>query len=209
MGILVSLIVAWAAQTEQFQKMFGFNLVLTSHPSHPHDHLSPSTSTPHLPTSSLPQTQPGVPNPINVAQIHDDGGGGKSDNLDLSSKTFFSLDWEKVSSELSELPQGGAFVWRSGEDGWRVVCKGGEVCWRAMVTTHWPRLLEHYGYSTESRCLESVLDILPHNTHVHVLPFLLATVLCLYLLCACVCVCVCVWGGGGGGGWGVGNHFYI
>ena len=42
-------------------------------------------------------------------------------------------------------------VVRSGVEGWVVECEGGEVCWRPMVTTHWPKLLQHYGYSIEER----------------------------------------------------------
>ena len=42
-------------------------------------------------------------------------------------------------------------VVRMGRDGFGVKCDGGEACWRPMVTTHWPRLLRHFGYVIESR----------------------------------------------------------
>ena len=44
-------------------------------------------------------------------------------------------------------------VWitRINEDGFDVRCDAGEVCWRPMVTTHWPRLLEHYDYILAGR----------------------------------------------------------
>lgn len=37
-----------------------------------------------------------------------------------------------------------------GVDGFGVVCEE-DVCWRAMVTTHWPKLLRNHGYEMESR----------------------------------------------------------
>ena len=40
---------------------------------------------------------------------------------------------------------------RVGRDGFAVKCDRGEACWRPMVTTHWPRLLRHFGYVVESR----------------------------------------------------------
>ena len=40
---------------------------------------------------------------------------------------------------------------RVGRDGFGVKCDRGEACWRPMVTTHWPRLLRHFGYVMESR----------------------------------------------------------
>ena len=53
---------------------------------------------------------------------------------------------EKVSRDVRAIPRGSVEVYRGGGDGWRVKCEGGEVCWHAMVTTHWPKLLNHYGY---------------------------------------------------------------
>ena len=40
---------------------------------------------------------------------------------------------------------------RKDEDGFGVRCEDGEVCWRPMVTTHWPRLLNYTGYGTAGR----------------------------------------------------------
>jgi hypothetical protein len=45
-------------------------------------------------------------------------------------------------------------VVRVGRDGFGVKCDGGEACWRPMVTTHWPRLLRHFGYIVESRSVQ-------------------------------------------------------
>ena len=38
----------------------------------------------------------------------------------------------------------------AGVDGFGVVCEE-DMCWRAMVTTHWPKLLRNHGYEMESR----------------------------------------------------------
>ena len=56
-----------------------------------------------------------------------------------------------VSSVEGEGGEGGVLVTREAGDGFGVRCEGGEACWRPMLTTHWPQLLEHYGYHVESR----------------------------------------------------------
>lgn len=38
----------------------------------------------------------------------------------------------------------------AGVDGFGVMCEE-DMCWRAMVTTHWPKLLQNHGYEMESR----------------------------------------------------------
>ena len=55
------------------------------------------------------------------------------------------------STAASALNSSDVRVVRVGRDGFGVKCDGGEACWRPMVTTHWPRLLRHFGYITESR----------------------------------------------------------
>lgn len=55
-------------------------------------------------------------------------------------------------------------VFHSGVDGFSVTCEGGELCWRPMVTTHWPKLLHHYGYDTENRWAAHV-----HTSHRHMM----------------------------------------
>lgn len=130
--------VVWAAKTETFQRFLGFNFVLPPSTSLPLD--PPSTPSPSTASLSLPEGE--GPAPFNEAFpfVGDD---------DPTSNTFSK--WDKVSNDVSELLKVGVAVWRGGSDGWRVMCKANEVCWRAMVTTHWPKLLEHYGYSTSSR----------------------------------------------------------
>ena len=48
-------------------------------------------------------------------------------------------------------------VVRVGRDGFGVKCDGGEACWRPMVTTHWPRLLRHFGYVVKSRSVQFII----------------------------------------------------
>jgi len=57
--------------------------------------------------------------------------------------------WNKLVSELNETEMG--VVSRRETDGFAQMCEGQELCWRPMVTTHWPRLLNYTGYSTEGR----------------------------------------------------------
>ena len=63
--------------------------------------------------------------------------------------------WEELVSALnhSDLTVGV----RKGKDGFGVTCEGGEMCWRPMVTTHWPRLLNLTGYNTDGRLVEPCL----------------------------------------------------
>ena len=136
----MSMLVVWAAQTETFQKLLGFNFVLPPPPtSLP---INPPPSTPS--TASLPPQQQDdetIPHQFEKNDFLSENG--------PTSKVF--SNWDKVSNEVSELLKLGVAVWRGASDGWSVMCEAGEVCWRAMVTTHWPKLLEHYGYSTASR----------------------------------------------------------
>lgn len=55
------------------------------------------------------------------------------------------------STTSSALNSSDVRVVRVGRDGFGIRCDGGEACWRPMVTTHWPRLLRHFGYIVESR----------------------------------------------------------
>ena len=54
-------------------------------------------------------------------------------------------------SMASTLNSSDVRIVRVERDGFGVKCDGGEACWRPMVTTHWPRLLRHFGYTVESR----------------------------------------------------------
>ena len=55
-------------------------------------------------------------------------------------------------------------VVRLGRDGFGVKCDRGEACWRPMVTTHWPRLLRHFGYVVESRLVCMQLCVYLYRT---------------------------------------------
>jgi len=55
------------------------------------------------------------------------------------------------STAVSALNSSDVRVVRVERDGFGMKCDGGEACWRPMVTTHWPRLLRHFGYIVESR----------------------------------------------------------
>lgn len=131
------MMVVWAAKTEQFQKLLGFNFVLPPPTSLPLD----PPSQPPVSMDTLSQHEGGPPNEENGANIFN--------NSEPTSRA--SSKWDKVSNDVSELLKTSVRVWRGGSDGWKVTCETGEVCWRAMVTTHWPKLLDHYGYSTDSR----------------------------------------------------------
>ena len=52
---------------------------------------------------------------------------------------------------LSRLNQSSVVISRRKEDGFGVTCSNGEACWRPMVTTHWPHLLNHTGSNMEGR----------------------------------------------------------
>ena len=108
------MMVVWAANTDKFQKLLGFDFV-----------LPPPTS---LPLDSAP---------------------GRPSIDDPTSKAFSK--WDKSVDDDTELMKTGVVIREAGQDGWGVVCEGGEVCWRAMVTTHWPKLLQHYGFPTKNR----------------------------------------------------------
>ncbi len=60
---------------------------------------------------------------------------------------------------LSNLNQSSIRISHRMEDGYRVKCGyNREVCWRPMVTTHWPRLLNYTGYNMDGRCIRTVCD---------------------------------------------------
>ncbi len=52
--------------------------------------------------------------------------------------------------DLSDVSDEKIQIFRTAKDGFDVRCER-EMCWRPMVTTHWPRLLQHYGNQTEGR----------------------------------------------------------
>lgn len=132
------MMVLWAANTERFQKLLGFNFVLPPPTPLP---LDPPSS----PFDTLSQNEDaGAPNKGFLEN------GAENLNDDEPSSRGASK-WDKASSDISELLKMGVRVWRGDGDGWKVTCDNGEVCWRAMVTTHWPKLLEHYGRPTQSR----------------------------------------------------------
>ena len=161
MAIVVSMMVMWAAKTDRVQKLLGFNFIFPPPTTLPLD--TPSPPPPH--TSSQQHEWAGqVPPPFQ--QENDD----ILKNDEPTSEVFSK--WDKVSHDVAELEKMGVAVWRGDSDGWSVMCESGEVCWRAMVTTHWPKLLEHYGYSTKSRymctCTYSICR--PHSPYSPTVP---------------------------------------
>ncbi len=52
--------------------------------------------------------------------------------------------------DLSDLPDEKIQVFRTAKDGFDLQCEN-ELCWRPMVTTHWPRLFHYYDYDMEGR----------------------------------------------------------
>ena len=52
---------------------------------------------------------------------------------------------------VSALNQSNIIISRQSDDGFLVTCENGEVCWRPMVTTHWPHLLKSYGFHLDGR----------------------------------------------------------
>ena len=60
--------------------------------------------------------------------------------------TYYVNSWieeEKVKEK--------AIVYRSDENGFNLWCGEDTYCWRPMVTTHWPHLLQYYNISVESK----------------------------------------------------------
>ncbi len=84
-------------------------------------------------STSLP-TQPSNVNALRGQDIPGDGLG--------------SVYWMDLQSALN---QSSISISRRKENGFRLKCENGEVCWRPMVTTHWPRLLNHSGLTMEGR----------------------------------------------------------
>lgn len=122
--------------------------------------ISPYKDTPTNPK------QPVVDNLLNFTDNVLDGFGTKtstsrSTNMDGTKFKYHTLKerddggelsgmyWEKLVSALNKSEV--MVEARRSEDGFGVRCEGGEVCWRPMVTTHWPRLLNYTGYSTTGR----------------------------------------------------------
>ena len=92
------------------------------------------------PAAGEPQSN-GVKREFSGSAHGEKGKDHSSDRLDMY--------WNKLVAELNETEMG--VVTRSGPDGFAQMCKGQELCWRPMVSTHWPRLLNYAGYSTEGR----------------------------------------------------------
>ena len=136
------MMVVWAAKTDKLQKLLGFNFVLP-------------------PPTTLPLDPPSPPSPLTPSQ-QDEGEGPAtpdsvfprrseaSEALDEPTLKVFSK-WDNAADDVAELMKMGVAVWSGGSDGWSVMCDSGDVCWRAMVTTHWPKLLEHYRYPVKNR----------------------------------------------------------
>lgn len=59
-----------------------------------------------------------------------------------------SVYWTEL---LSTLNQSSVSISRRREDGFGVKCENGEMCWRPMVTTHWPRLFSYAGIAMDGR----------------------------------------------------------
>ena len=135
----MSMMVMWAAKTDRVQKLLGFNFILPSPTTLPLDPPSP----PPPPTPSQREWAGQVP------PSHQQNNDSILNDNQPTSEVFSK--WDKVSNDIAELEKVGVVVRRGDSDGWSVTCESGEVCWRAMVTTHWPKLLEQYGYSTKSR----------------------------------------------------------
>ena len=52
---------------------------------------------------------------------------------------------------VSTLNQSSVVISRRKDNAFRLKCESGEVCWRPMVTTHWPRLFNYTGYNMDGR----------------------------------------------------------
>ena len=130
------MMVVWAANTNKLQKLLGFDFV-----------LPPPTSLPLDSAPLPPSAQAGPAPPDNQFLYNYQGNPPKSD--EPTSKAFSK--WENGAEDSAELMRMGVVMREAGQDGWGVVCEGGEMCWRAMVTTHWPKLLDHYGFPTKNR----------------------------------------------------------
>ena len=101
----------------------------------PHPPNMDYTATPILPHSD--PTEEGAQQAGHAQKARDYSG----DHMDVY--------WTKLLSALNENEVG--VVHRSWEDGFAMTCEGGEMCWRPMVTTHWPRLLNYTGHATVGR----------------------------------------------------------
>ena len=137
--MVVSMMVVWAAKTDKLQKLLGFDFVLPPPTSLPLN--SPSPTLPSLSPSQHTQAESAPPG--NHLPYEEQSPGNKP-----TSKTG---KWDMATDDIVKLMNVGVAERGAEPDGRGMVCEGGEVCWRAMVTTHWPRLLEHYGYRTENR----------------------------------------------------------
>ena len=134
----MSMMVVWAAKTDKVQKLLGFSFVLPPPTSLPSSPLSPPSQRDE---GEGPAAPPGDPFPYHFEASEPPN--------EPTSKAFSK--WDKASDDVADLLKMGVAVWRGSGDGWSVMCGVGEVCWRAMVTTHWPKLLQHYGFPTENR----------------------------------------------------------
>ena len=106
---------------------------------------------------SLPSVATDNVTPLHMKFLNDRGlpTSPNNNNDDFSDKSKTTIangnDHWIDSLAASALNSSDVRVVRVGRDGFGVKCDGGEACWRPMVTTHWPRLLRHFGYVIESR----------------------------------------------------------
>ena len=138
--MLFAYLLAWFLRTELFLNMVGMRPVNNTPLPLPGAHLpfdkEPTVhDTQNSEDSLKPKLQPGVPEALsNGEQQTSDGVRAGSQWQDLSGIS---------GGQIEILPSVGV-------EGFGVVCED-DVCWRAMVTTHWPKLLRNHGYEMESR----------------------------------------------------------
>lgn len=127
--------IVWAAKTDKLQKLLGFNFI-----------LPPPTS---VPPSPLSQHKGEGPVPLTDGEIPYQFDDNNEHSNEPASKVFSK--WDKSSDDVTELLKEGVAKRSEEINGWSVMCESGEMCWRAMVTTYWPKLLGYYGYTVANR----------------------------------------------------------
>ena len=140
--MLFAYLIACFLHTEFFHTMVGMNPVNhtpSSLPAAPSDPLFDEGPTVHDLHNLEDNLASDGPDTIISSETP-----SRSHSDDRAKKGFL---WQ----DLLDISNGQIEIFPSGEeDGFSVMCEE-DVCWRAMVTTHWPKLLRYYGYQTESR----------------------------------------------------------
>ncbi len=88
-------------------------------------------------TDSFHSTLSTIPSLVGSNQKSRDGGGESS-----------GAYWAELVSALNE---SSIHISRRKENGFSVTCEDGEMCWRPMVITHWPRLFNYSGQSMDGK----------------------------------------------------------